>query len=68
MKRIEKVGDTLVSSFTFTIRALIGLSRCIQKNMPAKLEFPFEIRKKGDANGKVEDAEWYETKSEKHSG
>jgi hypothetical protein len=51
MKRFEKYGDVTIKTITFPIRALIGLSRCIEKNMPEKLEFPFELKKKEDKNG-----------------
>ena len=51
MKRFEKYGDVTVKTITFPLRALIGLSRCIEKNMPEKLEFPFELKKKEDKNG-----------------
>jgi hypothetical protein len=51
MKRFEKYGDVTIKTITFPLRALIGLSRCIEKNMPEKLEFPFTIKKKEASNG-----------------
>ena len=51
MKRFEKYGDVTIKTITFPLRALIGLSRCIEKNMPEKLEFPFELKKKEANNG-----------------
>ena len=51
MKRFEKYGDVTVKTITFPLRALIGLSRCIEKNMPERLEFPFTIKKKEVGNG-----------------
>ena len=51
MKRFEKYGDVTIKTITFPLRALIGLSRCIEKNMPEKLEFPFELKKKEDKSG-----------------
>ena len=51
MKRIEKVGEVLVSTFTLPIRVCIGLYKCIEKNTPEKLEMPFEIKRKEETNG-----------------
>jgi len=51
MKRIEKVGEVLVSTFTLPIRVCIGLYKCIEKNTPDKLEMPFEIKRKEETNG-----------------
>ena len=52
MKRFEKYGDVTVRTITFIPRALIGLGISIKKNMPDKLEFPFELKKKETGNGK----------------
>ena len=52
MKRFEKYGEVTIKTITFPIRALIGLGRCIKKNMPAKVEFPFELKKKEDKSGR----------------
>ena len=52
MKRFEKYGDVTVRTITFIPRALIGLGISIKKNMPDKLEFPFELKKKEAGNGK----------------
>ena len=51
MKRFEKYGDTAIKTLTFPLRVLVGLSRCIEKNMPERLEFPFTIKKKEVGNG-----------------
>ena len=51
MKRFEKYGDVTVRTITFIPRALIGLGISIKKNMPDKLEFPFELKKKEVNNG-----------------
>ena len=51
MKRFEKYGDVTIKTITFPIRALIGLGICIKKNMPDKVEFPFELKKKEASNG-----------------
>ena len=51
MKRFEKYGDTAIKTLTFPLRVLVGLSRCIEKNMPDKVEFPFIIKKKEATNG-----------------
>ena len=48
MKRIEKVGEVAVRTITFPIRVFIGLYNCVNKNMPETLDFPFEIKKKGE--------------------
>ncbi len=52
MKRFEKYGDVTIKTITFPIRALIGLGICIKKNMPDKVEFPFELKKKEANNGR----------------
>jgi hypothetical protein len=52
MKRFEKYGDTAIKTLTFPLRVLVGLSRCIEKNMPERLEFPFTIKKKEVGNGR----------------
>ena len=52
MKRFEKYGDVILRGLTFIPRATIGLCICIKKNMPDKVEFPWEIKKKGENNGR----------------
>ena len=52
MKRFEKYGDVILRGLTSPLRALIGLGICIKKNMPDKVEFPWEIKKKGENNGR----------------
>jgi len=51
-KRFEKYGDVVLRGLTFIPRALIGLGICIKKNMPDKVEFPFELKKKEANNGR----------------
>ena len=52
MKRIEKVGEVLVSTFTLPIRVCVGLYKCIEKNTPERLEMPFAIKRKEDTDGR----------------
>ena len=51
MKRIEKVGEVLVKTFTLPIRVCIGVYKCIEKSTPDTLEMPFTIKRKEDNNG-----------------
>ena len=51
MKRIEKVGEMLVRTLTYPIRATIGVCKCIHKSTPDTLDMPFEIKKKEDKDG-----------------
>jgi hypothetical protein len=46
MKRIEKVGEVLVKTFTLPIRVCIGVYKCIEKSTPDTLEMPFIIKRK----------------------
>ena len=48
MKRIEKLGELLVRTITYPLRATIGVCRCINKSTPDSLEdcMPFEIKSK----------------------
>ena len=48
MKRIEKLGELLVKTITYPLRAGIGICRCIHKSTPDTLEdcMPFEIKSK----------------------
>ena len=48
MKRIEKLGETIVKIITYPIRATIGVCQCIHKSTPNTLDecLPFEIKKK----------------------
>ena len=51
MKRIEKIGEVLVKTFTLPIRVCIGVYKCIEKSTPDTLEMPIEIKlKKEDKN------------------
>ena len=58
MKRIEKLGELLVRTITYPLRATIGVCRCIDKSTPDSLEdcMPFEIKskRKEDTNGSTE--------------
>ena len=48
MKRVEKLGETIVKIITYPIRATIGVCQCIHKSTPDTLDecIPFEIKKK----------------------
>jgi hypothetical protein len=48
MKRVEKLGETIVKIITYPIRATIGVCQCIHKSTPETLDecLPFEIKKK----------------------
>ena len=52
MKRIEKLGETIVKIITYPIRATIGVCQCIHKSTPNTLDecLPFEIKKKEENN------------------
>ena len=56
MKRIEKLGEVLVRTFTLPIRVCVGVYKCIEKATPDTLEMPFEIKskRKEDTNGSTE--------------
>ena len=56
MKRIEKLGEVLVKTFTLPIRVCVGVYKCIEKATPDTLEMPFEIKskRKEDTNGSTE--------------
>jgi len=51
MKRIEKVGEFMVKSFTLPLRVIVGTVKAIQKEMPDKVSMPFEIKRKEETNG-----------------
>ena len=46
MKRIEKVGEVLIRTFTLPIRICVCVYKCIEKSTPDTLEMPFEIKRK----------------------
>jgi len=48
MKRVEKLGETIVKIITYPLRATIGVCQCIHKSTPETLDecLPFEIKKK----------------------
>ena len=52
MKRVEKLGETIVKIITYPIRATIGVCQCIHKSTPDTLDecLPFEIKKKEENN------------------
>jgi len=52
MKRIEKVGEVLIKTFTLPIRVCVGVYKCIEKATPDTLEMPFEIKRKEETDGK----------------
>ena len=54
MKRIEKVGEVLIRTFTLPIRVCVGVYKCIEKATPDTLEMPFEIKRKEENNGRTE--------------
>ena len=51
MKRMEKVGEFMVKSFTLPLRVIVGTVKAIQKEMPDKVSMPFEIKRKEETNG-----------------
>ena len=53
MKRIEKLGEVLVRTFTLPIRVCVGVYKCIEKATPDTLELPFEIKRKEDTDGRT---------------
>ena len=53
MKRIEKVGEVLIRTFTLPIRVCVGVYKCIEKATPDTLEMPFEIKRKEETDGRT---------------
>ena len=53
MKRIEKVGEVLIRTFTLPIRICVGVYKCIEKATPDTLEMPFEIKRKEENDGRT---------------
>ena len=51
MKRIEKVGEVLVKTFTLPIRVCIGVYKCIEKSTPDTIEMAFTIKRKEENDG-----------------
>jgi hypothetical protein len=51
MKRIEKVGEYAVKAFTLPLRIGVGLYKAVKKEMPDKVEMPFEFKRKEETNG-----------------
>ena len=54
MKRVEKLGETIVKIITYPIRATIGVCQCIHKSTPETLDdcIPYTIKKKEENNDK----------------
>ena len=52
MKRVEKLGETIVKIITYPIRATIGVCQCIHKSTPETLDdcIPYTIKKKKENN------------------
>ena len=59
MKRVEKYGDMLMKWLTLPPRIIVGIVKgtvsSVVKNMPDRLEMPYEIKKKSDKKGDVID-------------
>ena len=53
MKRIEKVSEVLIRTFTLPIRICVGVYKCIEKATPDTLEMPFEIKRKEETDGRT---------------
>ena len=51
MKRIEKVGEYIVKTFTLPLRIGVGIYKAIKKEMPEKVVMPFEFKRKEENNG-----------------
>lgn len=49
--RIEKITDEVIKIFTLPIRVGIGIFNAVEKNMPERLEMPFEIKRKENKDG-----------------
>ena len=62
MKRLEKNGDMLIRGLTLPVRIVVGIVNAVEKNMPERLEMPYEIKKKRDKKGDVIDVEPIESK------
>ena len=52
MKRVEKLGETIVKIITYPLRATIGVCQCIHKSTPETLDdcIPYTIKKKEENN------------------
>ena len=59
MKRVEKYGDMLMKWLTLPPRIIVGIVKgtvsSVVKNMPDRLEMPYEIKKKSDKKGDIID-------------
>ena len=67
MKRVEKYGDMLIRGLTLPVRIVVGIVNAVEKNMPDRLEMPYEIKKKRDKKGDVIDVEPIESNDSKES-
>jgi hypothetical protein len=46
MNRITKTTSELLKFATLPIRIIVGVVRAVQKEIPERIEFPYEVRKK----------------------
>jgi|TARA_B110000503_G_scaffold43395_1_gene70989 hypothetical protein len=46
MKRIEKIGEVVIKTITLPVRICLGIFNSVKRNMPERLEMPFEIKRK----------------------
>ena len=60
MKRIEKVGEYAVKAFTLPLRIGVGLYKAVKKEMPDKVEMPFEFKRKEETNVRTKDETSFE--------
>ena len=61
MKRVEKYGDMLMKWLTLPPRIIVGIVKgtvsSVEKNMPDRLEMPYELKIKSDKKGDIIDGE-----------
>ena len=55
MKRVEKLGEVLIKTFTLPVRIVVGIVNAVDKNMPKTLTFPYVLKKVNDQPKKEED-------------
>ncbi|MDA0764123.1 MAG: hypothetical protein O3A39_06780 [Proteobacteria bacterium] len=51
MNRITKATSELLKFATLPIRIIVGVVRAVQKEIPERIEFPYELRKKSNLKG-----------------
>lgn len=56
MNRITKAGNELFKILTLPIRICVGIYKAVEKEVPEKIELPYEITKKGVENDRNENA------------